>query len=277
LVAPGVTVRTVVISPHLDDAVLSIGGSIAAWVAAGRRVTIATLCTHGAASADPQPSLRAFADFDARRDEDRAACVMLGAEPRWLGLVELAFRRPGAPVFQTPVARAGFDTLEAAKRVIGAVCDELAPDHIAVPLGIGNHVDHAEAAVAAADWARDAGMLDRLVFYEDFYALDDRLRRRHPVTRTRPRADVLAGSPRLARVLGKVTASALGHPATAMFTGDATWTASVSPVGGFERVHRAAIAHYRSQLRVFGGLLGVVRAIAADRAAWGGELLWRMV
>lgn len=33
------------ISPHLDDAVLSVGGLIAAQLAAGDRVVIATVCT----------------------------------------------------------------------------------------------------------------------------------------------------------------------------------------------------------------------------------------
>ena len=38
-----------VVSPHLDDAVLSIGGSISQWTASGRRVVIASLYTTGPA------------------------------------------------------------------------------------------------------------------------------------------------------------------------------------------------------------------------------------
>lgn len=253
-------VTTLVVSPHLDDAVLSIAGSIAAWAAAGERVVIATLYTHGTSSV---PALAAFADFEARREEDRAACELLGAEPRWLGLVETAFRTPAAPVFH------GSGRDDHAARALADLADQLAAARVLVPLGVGNHVDHAAAAFAAVA----AGLADRLAFYEDVYALHGGLRRRHPVTRLRPRADVLAASPRLAGVMGRIASKVIGRAATDLFAPGASWSASVSPVG----VQRAAIACYRTQVRAFGGLLGVIRALEADRAASGGELLWRMV
>src|SRR5664279_1647995 len=87
---------TLIISPHLDDAVWSLGGSIAAWTAAGTRVVVATVYTAGPPLDEVAPEMRVFADYPARRAEDLAACASIGAEVRWLDQVERAFRRPFA-------------------------------------------------------------------------------------------------------------------------------------------------------------------------------------
>ena len=75
---------TLVISPHLDDAVLSLGGSIAAWVGSGERVVVATVYTAGPPLDTISPGMRRFADYTARCAEDTAACAVLGCETRWL-------------------------------------------------------------------------------------------------------------------------------------------------------------------------------------------------
>lgn len=84
--------RTVaVLSPHLDDAVLSLGAAIHAAAAEGTRVRIVTVL-----AGDPD-SVEAPGDWDrragfrtageatrARRREDLVACSLVGAEPVWL-------------------------------------------------------------------------------------------------------------------------------------------------------------------------------------------------
>src|SRR4051812_49338590 len=107
---------TLVISPHLDDAVLSIGGSIPAGGATGTRVVIAPVYARGPPLEDAAPRMRKFADYPPRRAEDLAACALLGAEVRRLEQVERAFRRPfltGWSFFATPAERTGFATLGA--------------------------------------------------------------------------------------------------------------------------------------------------------------------
>ncbi|MEK8106267.1 PIG-L family deacetylase [Micromonospora sp. M12] len=88
------------VSPHLDDAVFSIGGTLAALVAAGWTVRVVTCFT--ASVPEPSPfalacqldkGLAADVDYMAlRRAEDRAACALLGVEPVHLPLAEAPHR-----------------------------------------------------------------------------------------------------------------------------------------------------------------------------------------
>jgi LmbE family N-acetylglucosaminyl deacetylase len=87
LVAPAELERVVVVSPHLDDAVLGCGRLLAAHPGA----TVITLYA-GAPSTYPDPPTRwdqvaGFGPGDdvlaARKDEDRAALAELGATPVW--------------------------------------------------------------------------------------------------------------------------------------------------------------------------------------------------
>jgi len=273
-----------VISPHLDDAVLSIGGSIAAWVAEGARVVIASVYTTGPALSEIAPLMRKFADYDTRLAEDAAACALLGAEIRRLGQVERAFRRPYLTnwnFFSTPADRAGFATLATVTAAIDTLSD-LAPDRILVPLGIGNHVDHVEAAIAATDWAIARGWLDRVSFYEDFYAMSGTMRQAHFVARLRlwqRRESPLLRARRLAAILAAIAAARRGPDIETFLVPelrDATWTLTTTNVRGHEQRQLDAIAAYRSQTRAFGGLDGIARATRAAHAWWGhAEPLWR--
>ena len=278
------TQTVLVVSPHLDDAVLSIGASIAAWTAAGSRVVIASVYTTGPALADITPSMRKFADYETRRTEDADACAVVGAEVRRLDQIERAFRRPylrGWSFFSTPADRSGFATLAAVTRALDPLA-ELAPDRILVPLGIGNHIDHVEAMIAATDWATARGWLDRVWFYEDFYALSGTMRQRHFVARLRlwqRRESPLLRARRLAAVLSVIAAARRGPDVETYLAPalrDVTWTLTTTNVRGHEQRQLDAIARYPSQTRAFGGLAGISRAIRASHAWWGhAEPLWR--
>ncbi len=273
-----------VISPHLDDAVLSIGGSIAAWVAEGARVVIASVYTTGPALTEIDPSMRKFADYGTRRDEDAAACAVVGAEVLRLDQIERAFRKPylrGWSFFTTPPHRAGFLTLPAVTAALAPLAD-LAPEKILVPIGIGNHIDHVEALIAATDWAHAHGWLDRVWFYEDLYALSGTMRRRHFVARLRlwqRRESPLLRARRLAAILAAIAAARRGPEVETFLVPalrDATWTLTTTNVRGHEQRQLDAIASYPSQTRAFGGLDGISRAIRASHAWWGhAEPLWR--
>lgn len=88
----------IIVSPHLDDAILSLGASIAYATGQGRRVTVLTVF-----AGDPQSELPAggwdgrggFAtEGDAvrtRRAEDDAACAVVGAVPARLSLSEVDY------------------------------------------------------------------------------------------------------------------------------------------------------------------------------------------
>ena len=80
----------VVISPHLDDAALSLGATISATAAGGSRVTVLTVLAGDPGSSLPAEDWDASAGFEtlgeaarARRVEDTRACAILGARPVW--------------------------------------------------------------------------------------------------------------------------------------------------------------------------------------------------
>ena len=270
-----------VISPHLDDAVLSAGGMIAARAAAGDRVVIATMYTDGPPLDEIVPAMRKWADYPARRAEDANACAAVGAEVRWLGHVERAFRKPflsGLTYFTTPPDVAGFTTLPQVTASLSSL-DDLAPDQILVPLGIGNHVDHVETMIAGARWALARGWRDRLAFYEDFYGLSTTMRRAHPISKQRDwsrwRSPLLRAR-RLAVILRAIALARRGPAATTFLPAELAsceWTAAPSPID--EAAKLAAIERYPSQAIAFGGMGGIARALRAYHTWWGGEPLWR--
>jgi LmbE family N-acetylglucosaminyl deacetylase len=277
-------VTTLVISPHLDDAVLSLGGAIAAW-AETEPVTIASVYTSGPALADVPRSMRKWADYATRRREDAAACATVGAVPRWLDRIETAFRPPyltGTKFFRTPSTRDGFTGLAGVAAALAPLLAP-APDRIAIPIGIGNHVDHVETMIAATDVVLAHGLADRVVFYEDFYALSGAMRRAHWLAtrhRWRPWQAPLLRARRLAVKLARIAVARHG-PAVETWLAPA-WRHAAWRMEPIELADRhettklAAIARYRSQTRAFGGGSGIERALRAYHAWWGGaEPVWR--
>jgi LmbE family N-acetylglucosaminyl deacetylase len=276
-------VVTVVISPHLDDAVLSLGGRIAAWADEGP-VVVATVYSAGPPLDSVPADMRQFADYQTRCREDEAPAGVLGARTRWLGHVEHAFRgrRLSLPdVFTTPATRDGFSERAAITASLDALLDP-APARIAVPLGIGNHVDHVECMVAATDWLLAHDLVDRAVFYEDFYAVSTRMRRAHWLAARRRwrwwRAP-LWRAPRLARMLGGIARARGGPPVEDLLARSwrgAAWQVEAVPLGDAAAARKQeAIACYTTQTRAFGGAAGIARVLAAYHRWWGGEPLWR--
>ena len=141
------------LSPHLDDAAFSCGGTLARLAETGWRVVVATLFTRSV----PDPTGFALAcqldkglgpevDYMAlRRAEDRDAMRGFGAEARWLDLPEAPHRRYGSPAELFAETRPDDEAIvaEIAERVARLVA-EVAPDLILGPQAIGRHVDHVQ-------------------------------------------------------------------------------------------------------------------------------------
>ncbi|MGZ4694798.1 MAG: PIG-L deacetylase family protein [Acidimicrobiales bacterium] len=123
--------RPVVISPHLDDAVLSCGQ----FLAAHPGTTVVTVFS-GIPERYPDPPSRwsilgGFTAEDdvvaARRAEDRRALDRLGATPRWLDFLESMFTADDDRPTEAEIADA-----------LDAVLDELEPTVVLVPFGLAN-------------------------------------------------------------------------------------------------------------------------------------------
>jgi LmbE family N-acetylglucosaminyl deacetylase len=93
----------VVVSPHLDDAALSLGAAISRAARKGARVTILTVLAGNPDSAEPAGEWDGSSGFvtageaaRTRREEDRLACERLAAHPVWLPYGDEQYER-GAP------------------------------------------------------------------------------------------------------------------------------------------------------------------------------------
>lgn len=82
--------RLVVVSPHLDDAVLSLGATMARAAEAGTQVEVLTVFAYKPNSQEPTDSWDRKSGFATegeaarnRRNEDHRACSILGVTPRW--------------------------------------------------------------------------------------------------------------------------------------------------------------------------------------------------
>ncbi len=166
------------LSPHLDDAVFSCGGTIALQRARGERVLVVTVCAGVPSESAPPPPLLAEG-LDAlgitaaelvrhRLAEDRAAMAVLGVSYEWKEELDAIFRMPGhygtLAGLLGPIADG--DPLVPACRELAR---RVAPGAMLyAPLGVGEHVDHRIVCDAALSAGRP------VLLYEDFpYAMND--------------------------------------------------------------------------------------------------------
>ena len=162
------TGHAVAVSPHLDDAVFSGGGAIAALVAYGWTVRVVTCFT--ASVSDPAPfalstqldkGLAEGIDYMAlRRAEDAAACAVLGAQSAHLPLPEA----PHRGYTSAPDLFAGVHPDDDIKPALHEALEPLLANAelVLAPQALGDHADHrlvAEVVAALAPqalWWRDA-------------------------------------------------------------------------------------------------------------------------
>jgi LmbE family N-acetylglucosaminyl deacetylase len=176
--------RHVYLSPHLDDAALSCGGTIHQRSANGDQVQVLTLFAGEFRSPEispfallqheywgnpPQPMLL-------RRSEDSAAMALLGAEAQHLDYLDAVYRadQEGAWLYtqeqdlwkdahpSDPVAQDGAKTLAAQ---LASLLPAKEQSIIHAPLGAGRHVDHQIVHVAARQLL---ALGYRVTFYEDY-------------------------------------------------------------------------------------------------------------
>jgi LmbE family N-acetylglucosaminyl deacetylase len=271
-----------VVSPHLDDAVLSLGGLIGREVAAGRTVEVVTCFTAGPPLDTIPPKRRVFADYTARRAEDERALAVLGASHRWLDLRERTWRDPPLPrpthAFRTPPRLEDFAELRAIRAVIADLLDRDAV--VYAPLGVGHHVDHVEVALAALQEMLGRGAVARLRFYEDSYAMSRAGRRQHFVARRRMwRRFGSPGwaSPRVGALLRVIALAARG-PRIDQYLPEAArldWACEPLPLSADDEERKlTAVAEYGSQVKTFGGIDRARPFLRRGHRVLGGEPIW---
>ena len=163
-----------IVSPHLDDALLGCCDHALAWRRQGWDVRVLTLFSAGGPCVSPVLSSRDAAALDPsrymrrRRREDVEALASVGWNAVHLGFVDAGFRGVGAPDFQNltqllcGTLGPGGSTLveQAARSLYGHA---LGTDRVLCPLAVGGHVDHVIAR-RACEQAFDANLLS---YYAD--------------------------------------------------------------------------------------------------------------
>jgi LmbE family N-acetylglucosaminyl deacetylase len=144
--------RIVVVSPHLDDGVLSLGALLAARAREGARVELLTVLACDPASSAPAGGWDSRAGHAtegesarARREEDRRACAFLGVAPVWLPFGSIDYERHGADA----------DVLDAVAEAVAGADEVLLPGF---PL---SHPDHAWLAELLGGSGLGAGRTGR--------------------------------------------------------------------------------------------------------------------
>jgi LmbE family N-acetylglucosaminyl deacetylase len=94
--------RVVVVSPHLDDAIMSLGATIAGAVRSGARVEVLTVFAYKPDSVAPAGPWDAKSGYQtegeacrSRREEDRQACQAVGAKHHWMSFGAEPYERCG--------------------------------------------------------------------------------------------------------------------------------------------------------------------------------------
>lgn len=233
--------RTIALSPHSDDLALSVGG-ILSRCAPWPELTVWTLFSRST-WAPRRPDLgepRQIARVRIR--EDQEYCHRLGCS-----LVTMPFPDAGLRGFDArteltvdldddPMADG---IVEALRRLLRAV----EPEAIWAPLGLGGHVDHRIAALAALT-AELPGT--RLWFYEDLpYAAEE----------------TLGGRPRLAESL------------PAQHLALIRWRCEIGEKGLQDKLQR--LSFYDSQIRAQDRCAVEAHAREAGEAGTPAEFLWR--
>ena len=178
--------RVIVLSPHLDDAVLSCGGLLLALRGIVPRLAVTVGCGNpiprarlGLKGGRDGRGRRGFVSPAERRREDIAAMHLMDCDFVHLGFADCIYRRSptsGELLYRSPRTRWSPANAEDAAHVeelvlvLGRLCQNMGRILLISPLTIGYHVDHSICAHAALRLA--TGRIE-LLFYEDFpYVVD---------------------------------------------------------------------------------------------------------
>jgi LmbE family N-acetylglucosaminyl deacetylase len=168
---------TIVLSPHLDDAVLSCGGQIVMQTFDGQSVLVVTIMAGDPPVADlslyaQQLHARWEITTEAaarRREEDQSACRVLRADYLHWAIPDCIYRydqRTGETYYNSD--QDIFGPVHAKeKHLQDKLAEKMAnlPGYgrILAPLSVGNHVDHQLTRLAAESCFRN-----ELIYYEEF-------------------------------------------------------------------------------------------------------------
>lgn len=112
------------LSPHLDDVVFSCSGHLRSEMEKGNKTIVATIFTKG--------------DHDHRKEEDKNALTLCGAEYIWLDKLDAPFRNQYYNSFERLI----FGNTKNESIDLEPLIRKIQPDQVIAPLAVGTHIDH---------------------------------------------------------------------------------------------------------------------------------------
>jgi LmbE family N-acetylglucosaminyl deacetylase len=162
--------RWAVLSPHADDAALSVGGLLT-HQATSSSLLLVTLTGASQGEAAPVNHRDQALYWELRDEEDECFARFVGAQRMRCGIADAVLRRPRNELFAQRVDEHMAEISSVIELVLGAN----RPDLVLAPLGAGGHVDHVDTADAVLSWkVGQSSHRPRVLLYEDLpYAAFD--------------------------------------------------------------------------------------------------------
>lgn len=167
----------VVVSPHLDDAILSLGQHLVRWKKEGKKLKVITVFTKfgsGKNLPDYSKDYLKYSGHSLAREfekvrvkEDVEAMKMLGVDYEHWGFVDAGFRE----IYDTRKVLLGgvVDTRDGdLQQQIEKKIKKISADLLMVPYGVGGHVDHVMVKAASGEIKNKSYYLDVPYLWENY-------------------------------------------------------------------------------------------------------------
>jgi len=274
----------IVLSPHLDDGIWSLGGFMAVASQKGCKVQMITSHTGNPIDAlIPKPQMKELTkngSMEERKKEDLLASDVININPIWWDIPSRLYRKPWLKkrtyVFKTPEGGEINSTEWYLKleHKVGELIEQYPEAHILCNMGVGNMYDHVELFMACINAAYRTNQLERISFYEDSYAILTKNRQAHFLlkdyvwySKNAPEKTSI-----LWRIMAKVmTGMASGSDINTCIPKElhnAKWVLETINIQPTFDLKMEALGKYESQMSQFGGMKKVKNAFSKYHEYW---------
>ncbi len=255
----------VFLGAHLDDAVVSCGGTIAKLVYEREDILAITVYTRRPDIKSLPRKFHKFADYDLRKKEDQIALDKLSADYKWLDIEERAYR---TPLLKRPTDVFKINLSEGLNQFINIAEIQSELDKIFVknpkakiyaPLGVGNHFDHVEVFLASLMYMVDNSLFDNFLFYLDSYGMfSTKMRKKHYLGKKiislgtkKPENSSFRWFMITTVMNSIISGNAIEKLLPSKYL-DIEWELKTNSIKGYEKLKLSALECYESQVKLFG-------------------------
>lgn len=284
-------VHFVILSPHLDDGIWSMGGFMAFASKKGCKIDLITIYTGNPVGLDiPKAQMKELTkngSMEERKSEDSLASKILGINPIWWDIPSRLYRQPWLKkrtyVFKTP------DGNEISKNewysILEKRIEELIIEYpeaaIVCNMGVGHMYDHVELFMACINAGNRLKQLDKIYFYEDSYAILSKNRQRHYLLKDYvwEKKNAPEKTSIIWRIMAKVmTGMASGTDIKTCIPNElheSKWTYELINIQNTFDLKIESLSKYESQMKQFGGMKRVQKAFKKYHEYWNNsEPIW---